>query len=153
MSNESISVIDQEGSMAQLLSSAERELSAFVAAVNQVFGAEQGRKAAKNWTEELVRMDWPSEASVIDWRKVTIAAAARLVRRGKGQVSRTAMALQALSKQGAPHGSRAILRERKLRSNAEQVVTVNSPAVGTGVTKRRLATLGGAFEAAIEIGF
>jgi hypothetical protein len=102
MRNESISVIDQEGSMAQLLSSAERELSAFVAAVNQWFGAEQGRKAAKNWIDELVRTDWPSGASVIDWRKVTIAAAARLARRGKGEVSRTATALQARSKQWAP---------------------------------------------------
>jgi len=89
MSNESISVIDQEGSMAQLLASAERELSAYVTAVNQLFGAEQGRKATKTWLEELERTDWPSGASVIDWRKVTIAAAARLVRRGKGQVSRS----------------------------------------------------------------
>jgi hypothetical protein len=89
MSNESIGVIDQDGSMSQLLASAERELSAFVTAVNQLFDAEQGRKAAKNWIEELVRTDWPSGASVFDWRKVTIAAAARLVRRGKGQVSRS----------------------------------------------------------------
>jgi hypothetical protein len=89
MSNESISVIDQEGSMAQLLASAEWELSAYVTAVNQLFGAEQGRKATKTWLEELERTDWPSGASVIDWRKVTIAAAARLVRRGKGQVSRS----------------------------------------------------------------
>jgi hypothetical protein len=88
MSNESISVIGQEGLMAQLLASAERELSAFVTAVNQLFDAEQGRKAAKDWLEELERTDWPSGASVIDWRKVTIAAAAGLVRRGKGQVSR-----------------------------------------------------------------
>jgi hypothetical protein len=101
MSNESISVIDQEGSMAQLLSSAERELSAFVAAVNQLFGAEQGRNSAKNWIDELVRTDWPSGASVIDWRRVTIAAAWH-VRRGKSQVSRTATALQARSKQWAP---------------------------------------------------
>ncbi len=43
--------------------------------------------------------------------------------------SRTAMALQAPSKQGALHGSTAILREKRLRSNSEQVVTVNSPAV------------------------
>jgi hypothetical protein len=89
MSNESISAIDQEGSTAQLLVSAERELSAFVTAVNQLFGAEQGRKATKNWIEELEETDWPSGASVIDWRKVTIAAAATLVRRNKGQVSRS----------------------------------------------------------------
>jgi hypothetical protein len=88
MSNES-SVMDQEGPMAQLLASAERELSAFVTAVNRSFDADEGRKAAKNWIEELVRTDWPSGASVIDWRKITIAAAARLVRSGKGQVSRS----------------------------------------------------------------
>jgi len=87
MGNESINVTDQEGSMAQILASAERELSAFVTAVNQLFDAEQGRKAANNWIEELERTDWPSGASVIDWRKVTIAPAGRLVRRDKGQVS------------------------------------------------------------------
>ena len=75
--------------MAQLLASAEREVSAFVTAVNQLLGAKQGRKAANNWIEELERMDWPSGASVTDWRKVTIAAAARLVRRGTGQLSRS----------------------------------------------------------------
>ena len=80
MSNESRNVANPERSMAQLLDSAERELSAFVTAVNQLFGAEQGRTAANNWIEELERTDWPSGASVIDWRKVTIAAAARLVR-------------------------------------------------------------------------
>jgi hypothetical protein len=47
-----------------------------------------------------------------------------------------ATALQARSKQGAPHGSAAIPRAKSLRSNAEQVVTVNSPAVKDGVTKR-----------------
>lgn len=81
--------------MAQLLASAERELSSFVTAVNQLFGAEQGRKAAKNWIEELVRTDWPSGAPVVDWRKVTIAASASLVRRSKNQILRTATALQA----------------------------------------------------------
>ena len=89
MSKETITVNDRAGSMAQVLASAERELSAFVTAVNQLFDAEQGREAAKNWIEELERTDWPSGVWVIDWRKVTIAAAARLVRRGKGQVSRS----------------------------------------------------------------
>jgi hypothetical protein len=87
MSNESISAIHQERPMAQLLASAERELSAFVTAVNQLFDAEQEGEAAKSWIEELERMDWPCGASVIDWRKVTIAAAARLVRRDQGQLS------------------------------------------------------------------
>jgi hypothetical protein len=90
MSNESIGVADQEGeSMAQHLALAERELSAFVTAVHQLFGAEQAWRAAGSWIKELDRTDWPSEAPVIDWRKVTIAAAARLVDRDKRQLSRT----------------------------------------------------------------
>ncbi len=90
MSNESIGVADQEReSMAQHLALAERALSAFVTAVHQLFGAEQASRAADSWIEELERTDWPSEAPVIDWRKVTIAAAGRLVDRDKRQLSRS----------------------------------------------------------------
>jgi hypothetical protein len=90
MSNETIRVTEQEGkSMAQHLASAERELSAFVTAVHQLFGAEQSWQAGNIWIEELERADWPSEAPVIDWRKVTIAAARRLVDRDKRQLSRS----------------------------------------------------------------
>jgi hypothetical protein len=90
MSNECIGVTDQVGEpMAQRLALAERELSAFVTAVHQLFGAEQARQAGTSWIEELERMDWPSEAPVIDWRKVTIAAAGRLVDRDKRQLSRS----------------------------------------------------------------
>jgi len=88
--NESIGVADQEGQlMAQRLALAERELSAFITAVHQLFGAEQSWQAGNIWIEELERMDWPSEAPVIDWRKVTIAAAGRLVDRDKRQLSRS----------------------------------------------------------------
>ena len=90
MSNESIGVADQEGQlMAQQLALADRELSAFVTAVHQLFGAEQSWQAGNIWIEESERMDWPSEAPVIDWRKVTIAAARRLVDRDKRQLSRS----------------------------------------------------------------
>jgi hypothetical protein len=90
VSNESIGVADQEGqSMAQQLALADRELSAFVTAVHQLFGAEQSWQAGNIWIEELERADWPSEAPVIDWRKVTIAAARRLVDRDKRQLSRS----------------------------------------------------------------
>ena len=90
MSNESIGVADQEGQlMAQQLALAEKELSAFVTAVHQLFGAEQSWQAGNIWIEELERMDWPSEAPVIDWRKVTIAAAGRLADRDKRQLSRS----------------------------------------------------------------
>jgi len=89
MNNQSIGVNDQEGrSIAPLLASAEKELSAFFAAVHRLFGAEQARKAAENWIEELEETDWSSKASAIDWREVTIGAAARFVGRAKGHLSR-----------------------------------------------------------------
>jgi hypothetical protein len=78
----------EEGSDPQLLASAERELSAFVAAVHELFDAEEARRAATNWIEELERTDWPREAAVIDWRRATIAAAARLVGRDEGRLLR-----------------------------------------------------------------
>jgi hypothetical protein len=70
----------------QHLASAERELSAFVTAVHQLFGPEQARYAADNWMEELEQTDWISEAQAIDWCAVTIVAAARLVGRDKCQL-------------------------------------------------------------------
>ena len=83
---------DQEGgrarSMAQLLASAERELSAFITAVNNLFGAEQARQAGEDWMEELEQTDFPSPAPVIHWRRVTIAAASRLAGRVNGHRSR-----------------------------------------------------------------
>ena len=88
MSNESVSMTDQEGkSMAQHLASAEKELSAFVTAVHQLFGPEQARYAADNWMEKLEQTDWIREAQAIDWRAITIGAAARLVGRDKRQLS------------------------------------------------------------------
>jgi hypothetical protein len=79
MSNEGTSSAEHERSKAQLQASAEREMSAFIAAVNQLFDAELGRKAENNWIKELDLMNWPSDASAINWRKLTIAAAFRLL--------------------------------------------------------------------------
>jgi len=90
VNNESIGVADQKReSMARHLAVAERELSAFVTAVHQLFGAEQAWRAADSWIEELERADWPTEALVIHWRKVTIAAAGRLADGDKRQLSRS----------------------------------------------------------------
>ena len=81
MSKQSIGVNDQEErSIAPPLFSAEKELSAFFAAVHQFFGAEQAKQAAENWIEELEELDWSSEASVIDWRRVTIACGSGEIR-------------------------------------------------------------------------
>ena len=90
VSDESISMTDEEGeSIAEQLASAEKEMSAFVTAVHQLFGAEQARQATETWMEELERTDWQSESPLIDWREVTIAAAARLVGCDGHQLSET----------------------------------------------------------------
>jgi len=57
---------------------AEKELSAFIQAVDGLFGAEQARQSALDWIEELERMDWPSGESIPDWRLATVGASARL---------------------------------------------------------------------------
>src|SRR5579864_8627580 len=38
---------------------AEKEPSAFIRAVDKLFGVEQARQSALHWIEELERMDWP----------------------------------------------------------------------------------------------
>jgi hypothetical protein len=75
-------------SRAHLLASAERELAAFFTAINELFDSEQARRAAEDWIEELAGMDEPFESPVTDFRKVTIAAAAKLARGNKGRLSR-----------------------------------------------------------------
>jgi hypothetical protein len=57
---------------------AEKELSAFIHAVDKLFGPEQARQSALHWIEELERMDWPYGESIPDWRLATVAASARL---------------------------------------------------------------------------
>src|SRR5258708_18086083 len=57
---------------------AEKELSAFIGAVQKLFGAEQARQSALHWIEELERMDWPTPESIPDWRQATVVASARL---------------------------------------------------------------------------
>lgn len=60
---------------------AERELAAFLGAVTELFGPEQARLSEKDWLDEAELMDSPPLSTVRDWRAVTIAASARLVRR------------------------------------------------------------------------
>src|ERR1700726_4648010 len=57
---------------------AEKELSAFIRAVDKLLGAEQARQSALDWIEELGRMDWPSGESIPEWRRATVGASARL---------------------------------------------------------------------------
>jgi len=58
---------------------AEKELSAFMSAVDKLFGAEQARQSTLDWIEELEVMDWPSGESIPNWRQATLGASARLV--------------------------------------------------------------------------
>jgi hypothetical protein len=60
---------------------AERELSAFIAAVAELFGPEEARLSAEDWIDESELMDSPLRPTIRDWRTVTIAASARLASR------------------------------------------------------------------------
>jgi hypothetical protein len=68
---------------AEFLNRAEKELAAFVAAVNTIHGEEQARAAADDWLLELTGLkDACKGASPdLDLRSVTIGAARRLARR------------------------------------------------------------------------
>jgi hypothetical protein len=57
---------------------AERELSAFFHAVDQLFGAEQARRSMLDWIDEMEAMSWPAGEAVPNWRQATIRASARL---------------------------------------------------------------------------
>src|SRR5271169_378447 len=61
---------------------AERELSAFIRAVTELYGPEQARLSTEDWLDESQQVDSPHRATSRDWRAVTVAASARLARRG-----------------------------------------------------------------------
>lgn len=60
---------------------AEHELSAFMAAVTELFGPVQARLSAEDWLDELELMDSPPQSTGNNWRTVTIAASTRLATR------------------------------------------------------------------------
>jgi hypothetical protein len=60
---------------------AERELSAFVGAVGELFGPELAKVSAEDWLDESELMDSPPRSESRDWRAVTVAASARLANR------------------------------------------------------------------------
>lgn len=71
---------------------AERELSAFIRAVMELFGPKQARLSTEDWLDESDRMDWPPLAASRDWRAVTVAASARLANRAPALEHRTLVA-------------------------------------------------------------
>jgi|SRR5580700_1640445 hypothetical protein len=60
---------------------AERELSAFIAAVAELFGADQAKMSAEDWLDESRLIDASPRSTPTDWRAITIAASVRLANR------------------------------------------------------------------------
>jgi hypothetical protein len=60
---------------------AERELSAFTAAVVELFGTDQARVSVEDWLEETELMNVSPRSTHRDWRSITIAASVRLANR------------------------------------------------------------------------
>jgi hypothetical protein len=63
------------GMIADLLLTAERELTAFYTAVARRYGPGEARRAAYDWIEEMETMNWPPDGAVPNWRHVSIVAA------------------------------------------------------------------------------
>ena len=63
-----------------LMTSAERELSAFFDTVTQLFGSEQAELSADDWLQELIEID-ALPASAHEWRLITLKASTRLASR------------------------------------------------------------------------
>ena len=60
-----------------LMTMAERELSAFFNAVTQLFGPEQAELSAEDWLQELIEIDrLPTSAR--EWRLITAKVSTRL---------------------------------------------------------------------------
>ena len=60
--------------VAEFMRTAETELAAFYETVFRRYGLKEARKAAQDWIQELVTMDWPADWALPNWRHVTIAA-------------------------------------------------------------------------------
>jgi hypothetical protein len=65
---------------ADLITMAERELSAFLNAVTQSFGSEQAELSAEDWLQELIEIDG-LPASAREWRLITAQVSIRLAAR------------------------------------------------------------------------
>lgn len=71
---------------------AARELSSFIAAVRDLYGAQQARLSAQDWLDELELLNCPLRSEVEDWRAITIAASAVLANRVSASAHRGKLA-------------------------------------------------------------
>ena len=60
---------------------AERELSAFIVAVAELFGPDQARISVEDWLDESGLIDVSPRSTHREWRAITIAASLRLANR------------------------------------------------------------------------
>jgi hypothetical protein len=65
---------------ADLMTMAERELSAYFNAVSRLFGSEQAELSAEDWLYELIEID-ALPTSPREWRLITAKASTRLASR------------------------------------------------------------------------
>ena len=65
---------------ADVMTMAERELSAFFNAVTQLFGSEHAEISAEDWLQELIEID-TLPASAREWRLITAKVSTRLASR------------------------------------------------------------------------
>jgi hypothetical protein len=65
---------------ADLMTMAERELSAFFNTIAQLFGLEQAKLSAEDWLQELIEID-ALPTSTREWRLLTAKASTRLASR------------------------------------------------------------------------
>ena len=65
---------------ADLITMAERELSAFFRAVTERFGSEQAELSAEDWLRELIEIDGLPD-STREWRLITAKASTQLASR------------------------------------------------------------------------
>jgi len=65
---------------ADLMTLAERELSAFFNAIHQLFGSEQAGLSAEDWLQELIEIDG-LPVSTREWRLLTVKVSTRLASR------------------------------------------------------------------------
>jgi hypothetical protein len=70
---------DSNADCADLVTMAERELSAFFNAVTRIFGSNQAERSAEDWLQELIEIDGlPTSAR--EWRLITAKVLTRLPR-------------------------------------------------------------------------
>lgn len=95
-----------------ILANAERELSAFVSAIDELFGSAVVPIAAEYWMEELNKVDWSLHRADPDWRSITIAAAARLA---EDEIDPVVRVRNSVIQQGKVSGAKMMSFESPIR--------------------------------------